>query len=185
MVPPPSFADVFKVVPDAIPDIRYATPNNITGRILPGYSGPKAWCDEVMVPILVDAAAELRRQRFRLIVFDAYRPHRAALAMGQWARDTDQHWLLEGYISEVSRHCKGIAIDVGLATANGAIVDMGSGFDVFGVAGHTLNAEGRALEHRLILKEAMCGAGFEDYRKEWWHFDLPKEDRALRDEPYL
>lgn len=181
---PDGFADLFEALPDAVPDVRYATPHNCTGTVLPGYAGQRAWCDAAMVPLLQEAAEGLRMRGFRLVVFDAYRPLRAARWMGDWARRTDRAWLLDGYISETSRHCKGTAIDVSLVREDGVRVDMGTDFDAFGPAGHTLNAEGDALKHRLLLKSAMCGAGFEDYRREWWHFDLPGWERALRDEVY-
>ena len=40
------------------------------------------------------------------------------------------------------------------------------------------------LEPEPYARIGTSGMGGNLY-KEWWHFDLPKEDRALRDEPYL
>jgi D-alanyl-D-alanine dipeptidase len=176
--------DVAHVVPDALLDIRYATADNLTGAPLPGYGRPAAWLDDALADRLADGARRLRDEGFRLIVYDAYRPRRAALALGAWARDTGQAWLLDGYISEASRHSKGTAIDVGLIRVDGAAVDLGTGFDDFGAQAHTRNAVGMALEHRLLLRRCMMASGFEDYRREWWHFDVPALERPLRDTPY-
>ena len=181
---PAGLVDVARLVPDAILDIRYAHAHNVTGAPLPGYGSPRAWIDEALADWVVEGAQRLRRSGFRLVVYDAYRPLRAARALGDWARRTDQHWLLDGYISETSRHSKGTAIDVGLITLDGGTVELGSGFDIFGPSAHTRHATGDALRHRLILRECMMAAGFEDYRREWWHFDAPGVDRPLRDEPY-
>ena len=176
--------DVAQVVPDAVLDIRYATVHNPTGAPLPGYGAPLAWLDEALADWLEDGATRLRKEGFRLVVYDAYRPERAARALGDWARRTGQAWLLDGYISETSRHSKGTAIDVGLVTTSGLPVDLGTGFDDFGEQAHTRNAEGDALANRLLLRRCMMAAGFEDYRREWWHFDAPDLVRPLRDEPY-
>lgn len=176
--------DVALVVPDAVLDVRYATPHNVTGAPLPGYGDPLAWLDEALAGWLEDGAGRLRSEGYRLVVYDAYRPVQAAKALADWARRTDQAWLLDGYISETSRHSRGTAIDVGMVTLEGGPVDLGTGFDDFGEQAHTRNAEGEALEHRLLLRRCMMAAGFEDYRREWWHFDAPDLHRPLRDEPY-
>ncbi len=181
---PPGMVDVAQLVPDAILDIRYATDDNLTEAPLPGYGHPAAWLGEALADLLVDGARRLRDEGYRLVVYDAYRPRRAAEALGQWARDHDHAWLLDGYISETSRHSMGTAIDVGLIHIDGRPVALGTGFDDFGEQAHTRNASGDALAHRLLLRRCMMAAGFEDYRREWWHFDVPALERPLRDEPY-
>jgi zinc D-Ala-D-Ala dipeptidase len=54
-------------------------------------------------------------------------------------------------------------------------VGMGTSYDCFDPRSHTLNATGRALRNRLLLKRTMVAAGFEPYPNEWWHFTLRNE----------
>ncbi|GAB7039426.1 MULTISPECIES: M15 family metallopeptidase [Catenuloplanes] len=56
-------------------------------------------------------------------------------------------------------------------------VDMGTGYDCFDPRSNTLDPRisGRALANRLMLRDAMAAAGFNDYDLEWWHFTLAGE----------
>jgi zinc D-Ala-D-Ala dipeptidase len=54
-------------------------------------------------------------------------------------------------------------------------VGMGTSYDCFDPRSHTLNATGRVLRNRLLLKRTMVAAGFEPYANEWWHFTLRNE----------
>ena len=77
---------------------------------------------------------------------------------------------------EVAPHCAGAALDLTLADADGAELDMGGA-----VNGHRtgdekycpLNASGlsvRASHNRDVLARAMDSAGFINYPTEWWHW---------------
>ena len=48
---------------------------------------------------------------------------------------------------------------------------MGSHFDDLSARANTLNATGRALRNRLVLKGAMERFGFTNYWREWWHYE--------------
>jgi zinc D-Ala-D-Ala dipeptidase len=56
-------------------------------------------------------------------------------------------------------------------------VDMGTGFDCFDSLAHTLDSRvtGQAMDNRLLLKQLMKDAGFNNYPKEWWHYTLAGE----------
>jgi D-alanyl-D-alanine dipeptidase len=56
-------------------------------------------------------------------------------------------------------------------------VDMGTGFDCFDSLAHTLDPRitGQARDNRLLLKQLMKDAGFNNYAKEWWHYSLAHE----------
>ena len=56
-------------------------------------------------------------------------------------------------------------------------VSMGTSYDCFDTRAHTDNAKGRARANRLLLRDTLDDAGFDDYANEWWHF-------TLRDERY-
>jgi D-alanyl-D-alanine dipeptidase len=56
-------------------------------------------------------------------------------------------------------------------------VDMGTGFDCFDSLANTLDPRvtGPAMDNRLLLKQLMKDAGFTNYAKEWWHYQLAGE----------
>jgi len=104
----------------------------------------------------------------------------------------------KGYIAHKSGHSRGGTVDVGLAHANTGIVisplpeagtcldtpatagvlDMGTSFDCFSPRS-SVGAKGLSKtqrRNRQLLADAMLAAGFEPYRKEWWHFSLPQGD---------
>jgi D-alanyl-D-alanine dipeptidase len=104
----------------------------------------------------------------------------------------------KGYIAHRSGHSRGGTVDVGLARAGAevsiaplpatgtcldqaatlGVLDMGTSFDCFSprswVAAKGLSKAQRG--NRRVLADAMQAAGFEPYRKEWWHFSLPAGD---------
>jgi D-alanyl-D-alanine dipeptidase len=58
---------------------------------------------------------------------------------------------------------------------------MGTGFDCFdGQAGDAAKLSPDQAKNRTVLRDAMTGAGFSPYSKEWWHFSLPPRDHAER-----
>lgn len=86
---------------------------------------------------------------------------------------------------EVAPHCAGAALDLTLADADGAELDMGGA-----VNGHRtgdekycpLNASGlsvRARHNRDLLARAMGSAGFINYPTEWWHWSYGDRYWAL------
>ena len=153
-------------------DIRYATANNFTGAVLPGYEGNRAYLRAEAAAALALVNADLRLQGHRLRIFDAYRPVRASEAMVQWAERSNRADLLrDGYIASRSRHNLGAAVDVTLTgIVSGVDLDMGTRYDLFGHAAHTENARGPVARNRQLLRQAMERHGFESYDKEWWHF---------------
>jgi D-alanyl-D-alanine dipeptidase len=56
-------------------------------------------------------------------------------------------------------------------------LDFGTGFDCFSPRSHTADAviAEEAKGNRALLVDVMAEAGFENYRREWWHFELSDE----------
>ena len=54
---------------------------------------------------------------------------------------------------------------------------MGTPFDFFGPKSHTANSEitNIAKSNRKILLASMEKFGFQNYKKEWWHFTYKPE----------
>ena len=79
-------------------------------------------------------------------------------------------------------HCRGGAVDVTLADATGALLEMPSGFDDFSERADRdySDCSAEAAEQARLLQEVMEGCGLVGYSGEWWHFsdgvDYPVEE---------
>jgi D-alanyl-D-alanine dipeptidase len=156
-------------------EARYATANNFTGAVLPGYEANRALLRREAAAALARVQARLRREGLGLRIYDGYRPVRATLAMVSWAERSGNAWVLEqGYVARRSRHNQGVAVDLTLIDlASGRPLEMGTPFDTFAAAAHTANATGVARDNRQRLKHAMEAEGFANYDQEWWHYIYP------------
>lgn len=159
-------------------DLRYATPYNFTGAVLPGYEASHALLRREAATALGAVQRALAADGVGLKVFDAYRPVRATDAMVAWTRRVHREDLLrDGYIAEQSRHNLGVAVDLTLVErATGRELKMGTAFDTFAPAAHTANATGEIAANRARLVRAMGAAGFVNLPEEWWHFSYPVPD---------
>ncbi|NNE22845.1 MAG: M15 family metallopeptidase [Rhizobiales bacterium] len=105
------------------------------------------------------------------------------------------------YIAKRSKHSRGSAVDVALVALPAAAeppfdmgaqaachlpkdqrygdnsLDFGTGYDCFHELSHTLNPtiKGKARANRALLVAEMARAGFKNYKREWWHFELSDE----------
>jgi len=168
-------ADVRSLDSTIIVETRYATTNNFTGAVLPGYEANRAFLRREAAEALARVERRLGTEGMGLKVFDGYRPVRATLGMVDWARRTGQmHLIKNGYIASHSRHNLGLAVDLTLVdrSAGGQEVDMGTPFDTFSPAAHYANATGSILQHRQLLRSAMEAEGFKQYEQEWWHYSF-------------
>ncbi len=169
-------------------ELRYASSNNFSGRVLYG-DVDCAYLRREAADGLALAGAWLAAQRpgWRLLVLDALRPQRVQEAIWRDAVGTP----MEMYFANPepgSIHSYGMAVDVTLLDADGKECDMGTAFDAMLPASHPeLHAEHLALgvltaEHIALrgwLAAAMSRGGFVGISTEWWHFDFG-ERKALR-----
>jgi D-alanyl-D-alanine dipeptidase len=169
--------DVKRVVPSARVEVRYATPYNFMGEVLPGYQAARVLLRREAADSLAVVAADLAQEGLGLKLFDGYRPVRATAAMIAWTQRVQREDLVrDGYIAERSRHNLGLAIDLTLVDlATGQELKMGTAFDTFSAAAHTDNATGVFAANRQRLRRAMEARGFRNLAEEWWHysFDVP------------
>jgi D-alanyl-D-alanine dipeptidase len=170
--------DLATAVPGAHFELRYATTNNFTGAVLPGYGAAKPLLRREAAAALAKVEAELERQGLGLKVWDGYRPVRGTLGMVAWCEKNHRTDLLDqGYIARHSRHNQGVAIDLTVMNLRtGAELEMGTPFDEFSERAHTANATGVQAANRAILGDAMRRAGFVNYVDEWWHFSFEVPD---------
>jgi len=161
--------DVRTVVPDAIIDLRYATPNNFVG--VPLYpADARCLVHESMAQGLATAAAQLRSKGEVLQFWDCYRPHDVQVRM--FEKVPDPNWVAKP--GPYSRsHETGRSVDVTIADAAGPI-EMGTDFDDFtprALAYATDGVSSAAQANRAQLRDAMSAGGLTVYKGEWWHFD--------------
>jgi zinc D-Ala-D-Ala dipeptidase len=161
--------DVRTVVPDAVIDLRYATPNNFVG--VPLYpADARCLVHQSMAPGLAAAAAVLRPAGDVLVFWDCYRPHDVQVRM--FDAVPDPNWVARPGPYARS-HEAGRSVDVTIADAAGP-VDMGTDFDDFtprALAYATENVSAAAQANRARLRDAMTAGGLTVYKGEWWHFD--------------
>jgi len=167
---PPGLVDAGAGLPDAVLDIRYATADNLTGR--PLYAVARCLLLPDVADRLTRAAAALRRQGFRLVLFDCYRP--LSVQRQLWKAMPRR-----GYVADPatgSHHNRAAAVDLSLADRAGRPVEMPTGYDAFeprARAWATAGVTPAARRHREALRVAMTAAGFAVNPMEWWHFDAP------------
>ena len=165
-------------------ELRYATADNFTAAPLPGYEGNRAFLRRPAAEALGRVQRRLLPTGVGLLVYDAYRPVRATLAMMRWTERVGRQELVrDGYIASRSRHNLGLAIDLTLVDrASGAELPMGTPFDTFDSTAHTANATGEAARNRQRLRAAMEAEGLVNYAQEWWHYSyqLPNPVRFDR-----
>ena len=184
------FVPVYSVIDDAAYDIRYYSSNNFTGSRINGYKAPVAYMTKESANALTVAANDLRKQGYRLLIWDTYRPQKAVYNFVEWINDPQNPGnktfyptlkksdLLKGnYIAEKSGHTRGSTVDLTLIKKDGSFVDMGGTFDLFSEISHPdykkLTREQK--KNRKILHDAMIKAGFQGIDSEWWHFTLKNE----------
>lgn len=186
------FVEISKIIDDAAYDIRYYSSNNFTGDRIQGYKAPRAYMTKEGVMALSIAANDLRKQGYRLLIWDSYRPQKAVDNFVVWINDPNDMGDKEfypdlrksdlvkgGYIATKSSHTRGSTVDLTLIKKDGSFVDMGGAFDLFSEISHPdyKKITRKQKKNREILRNAMFKAGFDGIDSEWWHF-------TLKDEPY-
>lgn len=164
--------DVRSVVPDAVIDLRYATPDNfVKQRLYP--TDARCLVHQSMAGGLRVAADKLRASGNRLVFWDCYRPHAVQVRMYQVV--PDPNWVAKP-TNYARSHESGRSVDVTLAGADGRRLDMGTGFDDFTPKANAYATAGvspAAVANRTRLRSAMQAGGLAPYSGEWWHFDGP------------
>jgi zinc D-Ala-D-Ala dipeptidase len=161
--------DLEKTVPGIMLDIRYATSNNFTHKIV--YTESIAYLRESAALALKEVQKELNKKGIGLKVYDAYRPYAATLLFWKITGDT----LFVAAPWKGSRHNRGCAADVGLVDLKtGKDLEMPTPFDDFSAKAGAYYADlpQKAKENRDLLIRIMNKHGFSVFPSEWWHFDF-------------
>jgi D-alanyl-D-alanine dipeptidase len=149
-------------------DLAYATPRNFTGAAI--YRRPICYLHEDAARALAVAVSLAAPLGLKLRIFDGFRPTEAQERL--WAHTPDPEFLADP--RRGSPHSRGVAVDLTLVGADGAALDMGTGFDEFTSRSHHASTDvpPGAQRNRLLLLGLMTAAGWDHYRNEWWHYQL-------------
>jgi zinc D-Ala-D-Ala dipeptidase len=177
------FVDVRSVVPSAVIDLRYATPNNFTHmQLYP--ADARCLVHESMAPGLAAAAKVLGSRGQVLVFWDCYRPHDVQVKMFDVV--PNPAWVAKPGPNARS-HEAGRSVDVTIASAQEqcpparqlagrCLADMGTDFDDFSARATAFATDGVSADeqaNRARLRDAMSAGGLSVYSGEWWHFDGP------------
>ena len=184
------FVPVYTVIDDAMYDMRYYSSNNFTGNRINGYNTPIAYMTKEGANALLKAAIDLRKQGYRLLIWDTYRPQKAVDNFVVWINNPNDNGdkdfypdlkksdlVKGGYIATKSSHTRGSTVDLTIIKKDGSFVDMGGTFDLFSEISHPDYKKLTKVQkkNRKILHNAMIKAGFEGIDSEWWHYTLKNE----------
>ncbi len=150
--------------------LAYATAGNFTGQ--PVYRADAACFLNSEAALCLRRAVELARPLgLTLRLLDAFRPSEAQWVL--WNHSPDPDFLADP--RRGSPHSRGAAVDLTLVDGTGAELDMGTLFDAFTPLSHHGNpgVGAEAQRNRLLLLGLMTSAGWDFYRNEWWHYQLP------------
>lgn len=169
---PKRLVELVKLDPSIKLDMRYATSNNFTGRVL--YSEARAFLTVAAAQALVRASAAAKADGFGLNIYDAYRPWRITKQL--W--DATPAGPKKNYVANPkrgSKHNRGCAIDLTLYDSKtGRLVEMPTEFDDFSEKAHRdyAGASPTATTNRARLQAYLESQGFIGLSNEWWHFDF-------------
>jgi D-alanyl-D-alanine dipeptidase len=175
-------------------DSKYATWDNFTGKPVDGYEVNRIAGTHDLALALLEAQRRAAALGYGLLLWDGYRPARAADCFLRWSGQPEDNLTKEryypniertemvarGYVASKSSHSRGSTIDLTLYSLDtGELVPMGTGFDFMDERSHhaAKDIDGEAAQNRGRLCSIMEDSGFEPYPFEWWHY-------TLKDEPY-
>ncbi len=167
-VEPEPFVNIEHIDPRIILDIRYATTNNFTKKIL--YSEPKCFLRASVAEKLHRVQNDLEPLGLGLKIYDGYRPLSVQRELYRLA--PNKKYVANPAIG--SKHNRGAAVDVTLIRlSDGAELSMPSGYDEFTKRAHR-NYAGATEEEKKnskLLELYMMKQGFLPLAHEWWHYD--------------
>ncbi|MBV5327802.1 MAG: M15 family metallopeptidase [Chlorobium sp.] len=163
------FVDIELYQSGIILDIRYATPNNITGQTV--YSNARCLLRNDVAMRLLRVQEGLCKKGYRLIVFDCYRPLSVQKKLWEILPD-------ERYVTNPARggstYNRGAAVDVALADSAGKALSMPTAYYNFSNKADSgyKDASVEVLQNIALLESAMKAEGFLSLKSKWWHYEV-------------
>jgi len=175
--------EVTSQVPGVLVELKYATSDNFMKKDVYGCL-THAYLQKETMAKLKKAQGRLEKAHpgYHLLIYDAARPLSKQWEL--WNTLTEYPPAKRRtYVAdpkEHSIHNYGSAIDLTVADEKGKPLEMGTKYDFFGEMAYPkeearlLKAgklSQKAIDNRLILRNAMTQAGFTAIEYEWWHFN--------------
>ena len=153
---------------EIILDLRYATTNNFTNKIL--YKNKECLIHKVAYEHLCIAEDIAKKLGYKLKIFDAFRPVNVQKKL--WDILPDANFIAPP--EKGSPHSRGVAVDLTLVDANNNELDMGTEFDEFSRLSYhgCIDISRESYKNRLLLLGIMTDSGWDFFRNEWWHYQL-------------
>ncbi|MBQ7264552.1 MAG: M15 family metallopeptidase [Firmicutes bacterium] len=173
--------NILDYIPDAEIDLRYATTNNFTGKVI--YDNSEAFLCYGTVRKLILVQKELKDMGYRILIWDAYRSPQAQWKL--WETYPDPTYVANPN-KGITSHSRGDTVDISLVYEDGSAVEMPSEFDEFTTTADRdySDVSETAATNARLLEEVMYRNGFSGYRGEWWDYsdiDRYELDTALYD----
>ena len=153
---------------DFVYDMKYATSDNFLKAQV--YDCAECFLRLKTVTALVEANKKFIKKGYRIKLFDCYRP--LDIQKKMWTIVSNPEYVANP--AKGSIHNRGGAVDITLVDSSGKELEMGTGFDFFGIeAGHNYtNLSQNIKDNRILLKSVMMESGFNPFNSEWWHYNL-------------
>lgn len=163
-----NMVDISSINQNIILDIRYASTNNFTGKVLYPVEY-KCMLRKGTAIKLNNAQKDFESLGYGIKIFDAYRPYSIQKLL--WELIKDERYVMKW--PHPSVHNRGASVDLSLITQKGEDIDMGTDFDEFSERAciNYKDLPERVLFHRNLLREIMIKNGFLAISTEWWHFN--------------
>ena len=141
---PKNFQYIHKILPEVRQSLRYASSDNFLGRKVDGYESDKGVLHIKTIEALKSAQKVARSFGYDLLIYDAYRPMRAAEDIVNWLTEsaenssvkyypkyTKQDLLKKNYINMISSHSTGLAVDITLIGKDQALLPIKWGNKIY------------------------------------------------------
>ncbi|MBU4269784.1 M15 family metallopeptidase [Candidatus Dependentiae bacterium] len=166
-----NLVEVIKVNPNIKLDIRYATKNNFTGKVV--YPSARCFLHEELVKELDLIQKELEKEGLSLKIYDGYRP--LSVQKIFWEIYPVEGFVANPYKNGASKHNRGTAVDLTLVDLKtDKELEMPSDFDEFTQRAHRdyskMTSE-IAKKNCKKLEDLMQAHGFIGVPTEWWHYN--------------
>jgi len=166
----PKDSDIVRVedyIPDIVVDLKYASTDNFTGKVI--YEFSDVYLRYGTVKKLAAVQETLREQGLRLKIWDGYRPVYAQYKL--WNACPDPTYVANP-AKGGSSHSRGNTVDITLVDTDGNELEMPTGFDDFTKMADRDYADctAKAAANAMLLEELMYKNGFRGYSAEWWHY---------------
>jgi D-alanyl-D-alanine dipeptidase len=100
---PERFIYLSEICPTILQDIKYASDDNFTGKVIEGYNKAVAILTKDTATMLQNAQRELEQQGLSFLIWDAYRPIRAVNFFLKWRTTEDNPVIKKKYYPSFSK----------------------------------------------------------------------------------